>query len=330
MSSSRASPDQQGQPADDGRGLPRRRAFSRECGNRIHVRIVARAPRGYDLRHGQASRRQASPAGFGGWRSSVGTVVLLEAVALRHPIRPAGRERGRALPGRGHLFTTIWIPGGSLKSLRFGWWRYQRCPVGHHWSVVTPVKTMRADRAGAPHRERDSRHPRALIRPRAGRSAPASAPRAPARRPAARARRRASAISAITSAERRLAVHVLDEVRVHGRDARAADAVALEAAALEQLPAPSSVATGSSRRCRTCARPAAAPARRRRCMSRTVAAIASRSPAVSDSRAAATTSPARHVRPPVAHRQLVRHRRCARRRRASTSASASTSRISPP
>jgi hypothetical protein len=41
---------------------------------------------------------------------------------------------------RGHLFTTIWIPGASLKSLRFGWWRFQRCPVGRHWSVVTPVR----------------------------------------------------------------------------------------------------------------------------------------------------------------------------------------------
>jgi len=40
----------------------------------------------------------------------------------------------------GHLFTTIWIPGASLKSLRFGWCRFQRCPVGHHWSIVTPVK----------------------------------------------------------------------------------------------------------------------------------------------------------------------------------------------
>jgi len=40
----------------------------------------------------------------------------------------------------GHLFTTIWIPGASLKSLRFGWWRFQRCPVGRHWSIVTPVK----------------------------------------------------------------------------------------------------------------------------------------------------------------------------------------------
>jgi hypothetical protein len=70
-----------------------------------------------------------------------GSDVLVEAVALR--IR-SGRLGGNVVVrcSRGHLFTTIWIPGGSLKSLRFGWWRYQRCPVGHHWSVVTPVKTM--------------------------------------------------------------------------------------------------------------------------------------------------------------------------------------------
>jgi hypothetical protein len=41
---------------------------------------------------------------------------------------------------RGHVFTTIWIPGISLKSLRLGWWRFQRCPVGDHWSIVTPMK----------------------------------------------------------------------------------------------------------------------------------------------------------------------------------------------
>ena len=69
-----------------------------------------------------------------------GSIVLLEAVALR--IR-SGRLGGNVVVRcrRGHLFTTIWIPGGSLKSVRFGWWRFQRCPVGQHWSVVTPVKT---------------------------------------------------------------------------------------------------------------------------------------------------------------------------------------------
>lgn len=40
----------------------------------------------------------------------------------------------------GHLFTTLWIPGGSLKAVRLGWWRFQRCPVGKHWSLVTPAK----------------------------------------------------------------------------------------------------------------------------------------------------------------------------------------------
>jgi hypothetical protein len=40
----------------------------------------------------------------------------------------------------GHLFTTIWIPGVSVKSARLGPWRLQRCPVGGHWSIVTPVK----------------------------------------------------------------------------------------------------------------------------------------------------------------------------------------------
>lgn len=39
----------------------------------------------------------------------------------------------------GHLFTTIWIPAASVKSVRLGPWRVQRCPVGRHWSLVTPV-----------------------------------------------------------------------------------------------------------------------------------------------------------------------------------------------
>ena len=55
--------------------------------------------------------------------------------------------RGYPIGGRlvvrcrqGHLFRTLWIPSVSLKALRLGWWRFQRCPVGKHWSVVTPVK----------------------------------------------------------------------------------------------------------------------------------------------------------------------------------------------
>jgi len=39
----------------------------------------------------------------------------------------------------GHLFTTLWIAGASVKSLRLLWWRIQYCPVGRHWTIVTPV-----------------------------------------------------------------------------------------------------------------------------------------------------------------------------------------------
>jgi hypothetical protein len=41
---------------------------------------------------------------------------------------------------QGHLFTTFWLPGVSIKAVRLGWWRYQRCPVGGHWSLITPVR----------------------------------------------------------------------------------------------------------------------------------------------------------------------------------------------
>ena len=48
---------------------------------------------------------------------------------------------------RGHLFTTVWIPGASVKALRFGYWRVQWCPVGRHVDLVHPVKP--ADLTGA-------------------------------------------------------------------------------------------------------------------------------------------------------------------------------------
>lgn len=64
--------------------------------------------------------------------------ALVEALAIR--------RRGYGVAGNvvvrcreGHLFTTLWIPGGSLKSVRLGWARFQRCPVGRHWSLVVPV-----------------------------------------------------------------------------------------------------------------------------------------------------------------------------------------------
>jgi hypothetical protein len=59
------------------------------------------------------------------------------------------RARGYGVGGetivrcrRGHLFATLWIPGASLKAIRLGWWRVQRCPVGRHWSLVGPVRAV--------------------------------------------------------------------------------------------------------------------------------------------------------------------------------------------
>lgn len=40
---------------------------------------------------------------------------------------------------QGHLYTTIWIPLVSLKAIRLGSQRYQRCPVGKHWALTRPV-----------------------------------------------------------------------------------------------------------------------------------------------------------------------------------------------
>jgi hypothetical protein len=65
--------------------------------------------------------------------------VLLEALAMKARGYPVG---GRIVVRchQGHLFTTLWLPGVSVKSVRLVWWRIQRCPSGHHWTIVTPVR----------------------------------------------------------------------------------------------------------------------------------------------------------------------------------------------
>lgn len=40
----------------------------------------------------------------------------------------------------GHVFTTVWVPGATLKALKLGFWRLQWCPVGRHVSLVAPVR----------------------------------------------------------------------------------------------------------------------------------------------------------------------------------------------
>jgi hypothetical protein len=90
-----------------------------------------------------------------------GGLTAAEAVVVTRRRGSLFRARTIVRCRRGHLFTTIWIPGGSLKAVRLGPWRLQRCPVGKHWSLVTPVnmaKLSEEDREFALSR-RDTRLP---------------------------------------------------------------------------------------------------------------------------------------------------------------------------
>jgi hypothetical protein len=65
--------------------------------------------------------------------------LIAETIPLwRHGYGIGGKVVVRC--SKGHLYTTIWLPGASLKSLRLGSRRFQYCPVGHHWSFVHLVR----------------------------------------------------------------------------------------------------------------------------------------------------------------------------------------------
>jgi hypothetical protein len=90
----------------------------------------------------------------------VAAAIGAEAAALRrHGWGLAGEVVVRCR--QGHLFTTLWIPGVSVKALRLGWWRVQRCPVGRHWSVVSPVdrSQLTSEQAQAAAQHHDVRLP---------------------------------------------------------------------------------------------------------------------------------------------------------------------------
>jgi len=77
-------------------------------------------------------RRLVIFAGFAsGW--TVGTVI-----AIRQGYRFGWNVAVRCR--RGHLFSTVWIPGALVKALRLGYWRVQWCPVGRHVDLVRLVR----------------------------------------------------------------------------------------------------------------------------------------------------------------------------------------------
>ncbi len=61
----------------------------------------------------------------------------------------------------GHLFTSTIVPGASFKAVRLGTIRFQRCPVGNHWTLVRQVdpSTLSGEEREAAARHHDVRIP---------------------------------------------------------------------------------------------------------------------------------------------------------------------------
>jgi hypothetical protein len=83
-----------------------------------------------------------------GGRRAARVAVLAIVLVATVVVNVVMRRSGYSIPGRtvvrcreGHLFRTTWIEGVSLTSLRLApRTRFQRCPVGHHWALIHPVK----------------------------------------------------------------------------------------------------------------------------------------------------------------------------------------------
>ena len=108
-----------------------------------------------------SDRGDSRPARGGRRRKRLAIVagaMLVEAIPVwRHGYGLGGNVTVRC--HKGHLFTTIWLPGASVKSLRLGSRRVQWCPVGRHWSLVKLVRE--SDLSG---RERRKAHEHKDIR----------------------------------------------------------------------------------------------------------------------------------------------------------------------
>jgi hypothetical protein len=61
----------------------------------------------------------------------------------------------------GHLFSTTLVPGMSFKAVRLWNVRFERCPIGHHWTLVRPVdeSTLSSDELAAARAHHDIRIP---------------------------------------------------------------------------------------------------------------------------------------------------------------------------
>jgi hypothetical protein len=80
--------------------------------------------------------------------AAVVLIVVLVVVLIVVVLNVWARGGGYSIPGRspvrcskGHLFLATWVMGGSLTRVRLGpLTRWGRCPVGHHWTTMRPIK----------------------------------------------------------------------------------------------------------------------------------------------------------------------------------------------
>jgi hypothetical protein len=81
------------------------------------------------------------------WRVLIPIIVVAAVLGIwlptkilrRRNVKTRGTSDVVVRCSKGHLFTTMWVAGASFKAVRLGAKRYQHCPIGHHWSVVTPI-----------------------------------------------------------------------------------------------------------------------------------------------------------------------------------------------
>jgi hypothetical protein len=70
---------------------------------------------------------------------AVVVLVVAVAIAVAGAARSGGTFERIARCRSGHLFTSTVVPGASIKAVRLGRVRFQRCPVGGHWTLVAWV-----------------------------------------------------------------------------------------------------------------------------------------------------------------------------------------------
>ncbi len=88
-------------------------------------------------------------------------LAVVVAVLLLAGARSGDRFERIARCRAGHLFMSSVVPGASLKAVRLGRVRFQRCPVGNHWTLVGWVdpSTLTPEEISRAHERHDVRIP---------------------------------------------------------------------------------------------------------------------------------------------------------------------------